>query len=54
MTLNELLEKIDLIETTVNVYRDGEKVEINFDSDNDVQIARIYGGKAHEINVDLD
>lgn len=54
MTLNELLETIDLTETTVNVYRNGNKVELDIMRDNDYKVERIYGGNKYEINVDIE
>ena len=54
MTMNDLLENIDLTETTVNVYRNGKKVDIDIMRDNDYKVERIYGGNKYEINVDIE
>ena len=54
MTLNELITKIDELETALTVYRNGEKVEINYLADNAYEVKRVYSPKPYEICVELE
>ena len=56
MTLNELITATDLIETVLNVIdQEGEKVEINFYSDNDYKVLDIFGSpEPYTLNVRIE